>query len=84
MTNGDDGTLRDLPPEDAPSGVILDRFLAYVAARKLDLYPAQEEAILELLDGSNVILNTPTGSGKSLVAEAAHFDARVRGQRSYY
>ncbi|MDB4942158.1 MAG: Helicase, C-terminal:DEAD/DEAH box helicase [Labilithrix sp.] len=79
-----DGTLRALPPEDAPSSVILDNFLAYVQARGLDLYPAQEEAILELLDGSNVILNTPTGSGKSLVAEAAHYDALVRGERSYY
>jgi hypothetical protein len=65
-----DGTLRDLPPSDAASGAILDAFLAYVAARGLDLYP--------------VILNTPTGSGKSLVAEAAHFDALVRGERSYY
>lgn len=83
-TQRDPGDLRDLPPSDAPSGVILDRFLAYVAARKLELYPAQEEAILELLDGSNVILNTPTGSGKSLVAEAAHYDALVRGERSYY
>jgi superfamily II RNA helicase len=79
-----DGTLRDLPPSDASSGAILDAFLAYVNARKLELYPAQEEAILEILEGSNVILNTPTGSGKSLVAEAAHFDALVRGERSYY
>jgi len=79
-----DGTLRDLPPRDASSGQILDAFLASVAARGLELYPAQEEAILELLDGSNVILNTPTGSGKSLVAEAAHFDALVRGERSFY
>lgn len=79
-----DGTLRNLPPTDAPSGAILDAFLAYVEARGLSLYAAQEEAILEILDGSNVILNTPTGSGKSLVAEAAHFDALVRGERSYY
>ena len=77
-------TLRDLPPRDASGGQILDAFLASVAARGLELYPAQEEAILELLDGSNVILNTPTGSGKSLVAEAAHFDALVRGERSFY
>ena len=79
-----DGTLKDLPPPDAPSDAILSAFLAYVSARGLDLYPAQEEAILELFDGSNVILNTPTGSGKSLVAEAAHYYALVRGERSFY
>ncbi|MEA2753417.1 MAG: hypothetical protein QOI41_7560 [Myxococcales bacterium] len=84
MTTGADGTLRALPPRDASSSEILDAFLAYVNERKLELYPAQEEAILELLEGSNVILNTPTGSGKSLVAEAAHFDALVRGERSFY
>lgn len=76
--------LKNLPPQDAPSGEILDTFLAYVQAKGLELYPAQEEAILELLEGNNVILNTPTGSGKSLVAEAAHYDALVRGERSFY
>lgn len=76
--------LRDLPPADASADVLLDAFLAYVAARGLDLYPAQEEAILELFAGSNVVLNTPTGSGKSLVAEAAHFETLVRGGRSFY
>ena len=48
------------------------------------MYPAQEEAILELLDGANVILTTPTGSGKSLVAEAAHFAALADNRRSFY
>ena len=79
-----DGTLRDLPPIDAPSGVILDTFLAYVAERKLELYPAQEEAILELLDGKNVVLSTPTGSGKSLVAFAMLFASLARGERAVY
>ena len=77
-------TLKDLPPRDAPSDVILTAFLAYVTERGVELYPAQEEAILEVFEGSNVILNTPTGSGKSLVAEAAHFFALVRGERSFY
>ena len=77
-------SLKELPPKDASSDVILSTFLGYVAARGLDLYPAQEEAILELLAGNNVILNTPTGSGKSLVAEAAHYEALVRGERSFY
>lgn len=75
---------RELPPRDAPSDAILSAFLEIVAKRELALYPAQEEAILELFEGANVILNTPTGSGKSLVAEAAHYYALVRGERSVY
>lgn len=50
----------------------------------LSLYEAQETAILELLAGNNVILNTPTGSGKSLVAAAAHYVALAAGRRSVY
>jgi len=84
MTTPTLGDPQRLPPCDAPSSVVLDRFLEHVSARNLELYPAQEEAILELFDGANVILNTPTGSGKSLVAEAAHFDALVRNERSFY
>jgi superfamily II RNA helicase len=63
---------------------ILDRFLAVMKERGLDLYPEQEEAILELLAGRNVILSTPTGSGKSLVAAALHFKALCAGERSVY
>jgi superfamily II RNA helicase len=75
-----------LPPRDAAadSGALLGRFLDHVAERKLALYPAQEEAILELYDGKNVILNTPTGSGKSLVAAALHFQSLAQGRRSVY
>lgn len=71
-------------PEDVTSDVVLDRFLAYATHCGLDLYPAQEEAILELLAGNNVILSTPTGSGKSLVAAALHFYALARQRRSFY
>ncbi len=63
---------------------ILNAFLAYVAEEGVELYPAQEEAILELYAGKNVILNTPTGSGKSLVALAMHFRALCRDERAYY
>ena len=67
----------------APDAV-LDRFVSWVGATGLTLYPHQEEAILELLDGRHVILNTPTGSGKSLVATFLHFKALAAGQRSFY
>ncbi len=77
--------LRRLPASrDCSGGELLDRFLDYVAERKLELYPAQEEAILELFDDHNVILNTPTGSGKSLVATALHFKSMAQGRRSVY
>jgi hypothetical protein len=69
---------------DPTSDRLLDYFLKYTTARQLSLYPAQEEAVLELLDGKNVILNTPTGSGKSLVASAMIFAALARGKRAVY
>jgi superfamily II RNA helicase len=72
---------RSSPQADS---VLLDQFLAFVQERGLGLYPAQEEAILQLLEGHNVILNTPTGSGKSLVALALHFFSLARGRRSVY
>jgi len=75
--------LGPLPPPADPD-TVLDRFVAVMHERGLSLYPAQEEAILELLAGHNVILNTPTGSGKSLVAAAFHFKALCAGERSVY
>ena len=62
----------------------LDGFVEYVESEGISLYPAQEEALLEILDGRNVIMNTPTGSGKSLVAAGAHFAALAAGRRSVY
>ncbi|HEY8933017.1 MAG TPA: DUF3516 domain-containing protein [Rariglobus sp.] len=72
--------LTGFPDADA----VLDRFLTATKERGLELYAEQEEAILELFAGRNVILNTPTGSGKSLVAAAFHFKAICAGQRSVY
>ena len=78
--------LTDL--EDVPESVfedaVWDSFTRWTQSRGISLYPAQEEASVALLAGDNVILATPTGSGKSMVANAAHFIAMARGQRSFY
>lgn len=63
---------------------IFDGFAAYCDEAGIEMYPAQEEAVFEFLLGHHVILNTPTGSGKSLVATAAHFASLASGRRSYY
>ncbi len=76
-----------LPPAGAPkltSDQVLDRFVTYVSNAGLSLYSAQEEAVLELLGGKHVVLATPTGSGKSLVALAFHFMAMAEGKTSFY
>ena len=62
----------------------LERFLEYVIELGFELFPAQEEALLELYSDKHLILSTPTGSGKSLVAAGLHFKAMVEGRRSYY
>lgn len=64
--------------------ILLERFLDYALEKGLELYPSQEEAILDIFAGHNVILNTPTGSGKSLVAAAMHFYSASLGRRSVY
>ena len=61
-----------------------ERFIDWVAARGIDLWPHQEDALFALAAGSNVILGTPTGSGKSLVALGMMFMAMASGQRAYY
>ena len=64
---------------------IYERFFGWVADVKgVEPWPHQEEAIMDLLAGDHVILNTPTGSGKSLVALGMHFAALCTGRRSYY
>ncbi len=66
------------------TGEILDRFVDWLAEAGFDPYPHQEEAFIELMAGRHVVLNTPTGSGKSLVALALHFKALCEGERSFY
>lgn len=70
-------------PKLTPDAV-LDRFVQYATSTGLALYPAQEEAVLELLGGKHVVLATPTGSGKSMVALAFHFQAMAEGKTSFY
>jgi superfamily II RNA helicase len=78
-----DRYLDDLD-DQVDGDTLLERFLEYTSEQGLELYAAQEEAIMELFLGNNVILNTPTGSGKSLVALAAHFRSVALGERSFY
>jgi superfamily II RNA helicase len=73
-----------LPLKGADADTILAAFMDWVASTGLSLYAAQEEALLELMAGKHVVLNTPTGSGKSLVATALHFKALAEGRTSYY
>jgi superfamily II RNA helicase len=77
-----------LSPENltdpSSSDEILDAFLSYLEASGTTPYHHQEEAILELFAGNNVILNTPTGSGKSLVALALQFRAICQKRRCHY
>jgi superfamily II RNA helicase len=63
---------------------ILDLFVDWASEAGFELYPAQEEALLEIMAGRHVILNTPTGSGKSLVALGLHFKALCEGRTSFY
>ena len=76
--------LTDRLPGGGDPDELLEGFVAWTAEQGFDLYPAQEEAVLELLAGNHVVLATPTGSGKSLVATAAHAAALARGERSVY
>lgn len=76
--------LPDLIPDPVDDDALFDAFTTWTTDRGISLYPAQEEALMELVAGSNVILATPTGSGKSMVALGAHFFALAAGKRTFY
>ncbi|GAA6122703.1 DEAD/DEAH box helicase [Bifidobacterium psychraerophilum] len=63
---------------------IFERFFSWVESRGITPWPHQEEALMSLLAGDHVVLSTPTGSGKSMVALGMHFAALCTGRRSYY
>ena len=73
----DAGQLRD---DDA----LYEAFTSWAQGTGRPLYPHQEEALVEILAGNHVIAATPTGSGKSMIALAAHFTSMAHGGRSYY
>jgi superfamily II RNA helicase len=77
-------TLTEQVPEAAEPDALYDAFAAWVGEQGISLYPAQEEALIEVMTGSNVILSTPTGSGKSLVATGSHFAALANERRTFY
>lgn len=76
--------LLSLAPHPFDPDAAYVAFDEWATSRGLPLYPAQDEALIGLVSGANVVLSTPTGTGKSLVAIAAHFVALAQGQRSYY
>ncbi len=76
--------LTELLPSTPDPDELFAAFTSWAQDRGLPLYPAQEEAVLEIVSGSHVVLATPTGSGKSLVAIGAHFAAMAGGRRSFY
>jgi superfamily II RNA helicase len=76
--------LTDLVPETADPDALYAAFNEWAQSHGLNLYPHQDDALIEIVSGANVILSTPTGSGKSLVATAAHFAALAAGDRSFY
>ncbi|MEV0901982.1 DUF3516 domain-containing protein [Actinoplanes sp. NPDC049802] len=77
-------TLTDRLPGSADPDAVFDAFQSWVSEQGLTLYPHQEEALIEIATGANVILNTPTGSGKSLVATGAHFAALAGDRTTFY
>jgi hypothetical protein len=77
-------TLTDLVPESPEPDAIFEAFTGWATGRGLTPYPAQVEALIEIVSGSNVILSTPTGSGKSLVATGTHFATIAQGGRTFY
>ena len=76
-------TLPALGPNPGPDA-LYEAFTGWASSTGITLYPHQDEAILEIFSGNNAIVTTPTGSGKSLIAIAAHYAAVATGGVSFY
>jgi len=74
------GLVPDPPEPDA----LYEAFVGWTEQQGVTLYRHQDEAVIELFSGNNVMLATPTGSGKSIVAIAAHFAALAEGRTTFY
>ena len=79
MTSLDPALVRGADPD-----AVYAAFVEWAESTGIELYPAQDEAVIEIVSGQNLILSTPTGTGKSLVAIGAHFAALADGRRTYY
>ncbi len=79
MTSLDPALVRGAEPD-----AVYAAFVEWAESTGIQLYPAQDEAVIEIVSGNNLILSTPTGTGKSLVAIGAHFSALADGRRTYY
>ncbi len=79
MTSLDAALVRGAEPD-----AVYAAFVEWAESTGIQLYPAQDEAVIEIVSGNNLILSTPTGTGKSLVAIGAHFSALADGRRTYY
>ncbi|MEC8424582.1 MAG: DUF3516 domain-containing protein [Myxococcota bacterium] len=77
-------TVLDHIPETGDLTDAVLGFFEWVEASGKSPWPHQEEALLELAAGSHVVLQTPTGSGKSLVALGLHALSFARAERSVY
>ena len=71
-------------PEPCSRPINFERFFEWTSNRGIELWDHQEEALMDLAAGDHVILGTPTGSGKSLVALGMLFMGMAQGKRCYY
>ena len=82
--DADSGEAAESEDQPIPPDESLLMFMDWAAEQGTELWPHQEEALLDLAAGDNVILGTPTGSGKSMVALGMHFMSMCEGKRCFY